>query len=224
MMNKALTLCFLIINIAFIAISSIYLNKISNSIDEIGNNASHLITRKDIISVCFVYDDTNEVVERCTYNFGDSITIPDSIMNRPNDNIYTYNLSGWINEPKNAEKNEIYRAVYTKNYIDYEIIFNDYDGTEISKASYHYGDSVIIPANPTRQSYGIYKYIFNGWDKEVTDVKESTTYTATYVKFVEYFNLFKNDEDADLLSKNNYFVSTLNVVNVPKINSKYKVF
>ena len=218
--EKVLTLCFPIMNIVFIVISSICLNKISISINENGNNLSQLTTKNDNISVCFVYDDTNEIVERCTYNFGDKITIPDSIMNRPCDNTYTYNLSGWINEPKNAEKNEIYRAVYTKNYINYEIIFNDYDGTEISKATYHYDDNVKIPANPIRQNYGIYKYIFNGWDKEVTNVKESTTYTATYIKLIEYFDFYKNQEDINLLNENNYFVNTINDLNVLEINGK----
>ncbi len=65
-------------------------------------------------------------------------------------------------------------------YIDYTVVFKDYDGTVLSEKTYHYGDEVTIPDDPEREEDETYTYSFSGWDKEVTEVKGNETYTATY--------------------------------------------
>ena len=62
----------------------------------------------------------------------------------------------------------------------YTIKFVDHDGTVISEATYLYGETVTVPADPTREEDEDYTYTFKGWDKTVTAVEGDETYTAEY--------------------------------------------
>ena len=210
--EKVFKFVFLIIAITFVTISSINMFNISNSLKQNNDDIAQIINNKNTISIVFVYDDTNEVVAEETYLFGQEILIPDSITNRPADKTYTYNLSGWIKEPKNAEHNEIFRAIYNKTYIEYEVIFKNDDDSVISKSNYHYGDQVIVPDNPSKASDKEFTYTFIGWDKEIKDVSENITYTAKYSStYIEYEVVFKNDDNS-IISKSNYHYGDVVVV------------
>ena len=63
----------------------------------------------------------------------------------------------------------------------YCVVFQNWDGTELSCEYYHYGEPVTPPANPTKPADNIYTYIFAGWDREVEPCTGDTSYTATYV-------------------------------------------
>jgi len=62
----------------------------------------------------------------------------------------------------------------------YTVTFADYDGTVISSETYFEGDTVTVPANPTRPADDEYTYEFAGWTPAVTAVTGDATYTATY--------------------------------------------
>ena len=69
----------------------------------------------------------------------------------------------------------------------YTVTWVDYDGTEISsKSDYHYGDTVTVPADPTRAPDATYTYTFAGWElvsgTALSDGKcvGNATYKATY--------------------------------------------
>lgn len=80
----------------------------------------------------------------------------------------------------------VYVAAY-KPAPTYDVVFVDYDGTEIDRQVCHMSDPVTIPASPTRDSYR-----FMGWTPTVVlTCNGNATYTATYaelfiVKFVDY--------------------------------------
>ena len=50
---------------------------------------------------------------------------------------------------------------------DFTVEFVDEDGTVISTATYHWGDSVAAPSDPTKASDSMYDYTFAGWTPEV---------------------------------------------------------
>ena len=79
-----------------------------------------------------------------------------------------------------CQGNKTYKAKYSEQFIDYTIKFVDYDNSLISSETYHYGDVVEQPADPTRPSDTNFVYTFAGWDSEVTTCKGSKTYKATY--------------------------------------------
>ena len=88
--------------------------------------------------------------------------------------------------------------------LEYTVIFADEDGTELSKATYHYGDEVAIPAAPEKAADNTYTYTFAGWDKEVTDCAGDATYTATYTAtYIEYTVTFL-EENGEVLTVDVY--------------------
>ncbi len=147
------------------------------------------------------YDGT--VISRKTYHYGDAITIPADPV-RMSDDTYSYTFKNWGNISTSCNGNKDYTAVYDAKYIDYTVIFNDYDGKEISKKTYHFGDNVVAPTNPTRKADNTYTYVFAGWDKEVVQCDGDATYTATYDSaFIDYTVEFKN-YDGSVISSGTY--------------------
>lgn len=123
-------------------------------------------------------DADGTVLQSGMYHYGDTIKAPVA-PTKASDNIYNYVFLGWDKELI-CNGNMIITAEYTSKYIDYTVVFKNWDGTELSKETYHYGDTVQEPATPTKESDVYGNYIFNGWDKKVTSCTADVTYTATY--------------------------------------------
>ncbi|MBR3368342.1 hypothetical protein IKG45_00970 [Candidatus Saccharibacteria bacterium] len=96
------------------------------------------------------------------------------------DDTYTYEFTGWSPEITSVTGEATYAPVFEPHYIDYTIIFKDYDGTVLSSKTYHYGETITEPTAPTRESTPSLEYTFTGWDKEIHAVTGHETYTATY--------------------------------------------
>jgi putative cell wall-binding protein len=88
----------------------------------------------------------------------------------------------------------------------FQVVFQNWDGTVISEQTCEYGDTVTVPADPTRTSDNpaAYTWEFTGWDKPITPCQSNATYTAQYrQEMVEYTVTFKN-WDGSVISKNTY--------------------
>ena len=119
-------------------------------------------------------------LESITIKQGESITLPD-------EPIYEgYDFQGWfvdsVLEIPFNENNPITEdlILYGKwALIDYNLIFQDYDGTVLESYSFNIGADItdIIPAIPTRENYD-----FMGWDKESPNIMpaEDVTIMAMY--------------------------------------------
>ena len=95
---------------------------------------------------------------------------------------YTYGTKE--NKSKGASK----LAQLLRNYT---IIFQNEDGTELSKKEdYHFGDVVEEPQDvPTKTADASYTYTFAGWDKDVRNVDGNEIYTATYTENPIEYNI-----------------------------------
>ena len=65
--------------------------------------------------------------------------------------------------------------------IEYTVIYQYADGTVISEAVYHYGDTIVVPDEPPAQAAN---NVFVGWDKEIDVCTGNTVYTAVFVEYV----------------------------------------
>ncbi len=143
------------------------------------------------------------VLSTKTYHYGDKVTVP-ADPTRVADNTYTYAFAGWDKTVVDCAGDAMYTATYSSSYIDYTVVFKDWNGTVLSTKTYHYGDKVTIPANPTRAVDNTYTYSFKGWDKSVVDCAGNATYTATYTStYINYTVAFKN-WDGTVLSTKTY--------------------
>ncbi len=138
-----------------------------------------------------------------TYNYGQRVEVPANPQ-RAADNTYTYAFVGWDKSVVSCVGNATYTAVYASSYIDYTIVFKDWNGTVLSTKNYRWGEKVTAPANPTKAADDTYTYAFAGWDKKVVACAGNTTYTATYTAaYIDYTVIFA-DEDGTVLSTKTY--------------------
>jgi hypothetical protein len=63
----------------------------------------------------------------------------------------------------------------------------NWNNSEVSSRTYHYGDTVTVTADPTRPADEQYSYSFTGWIPEVSNVTKSQVYTATYSSSVNQY-------------------------------------
>ena len=174
-------------------------------VTEVTENAEYTATysAEYIDYTVIFYDCNGGVLSEQTYHYGDAVTAP-AVPDVPANETYTYAFDGWDKEVTTVEGDAEYHPVYTATYIEYGVTFKDYDNSVISSASYHYGDTVDVPADPQRPADETFTYAFDGWDKPVTDVEGDAEYTATYTSEYREYTVRFVDWDGVVLSELTY--------------------
>lgn len=145
------------------------------------------------------------ILSNQTYRWGENVTVP-ADPTRPADNTYTYTFSGWDKEVVACAGDAAYTAIYIPTYINYSVVFKDWNGDVLSSKTYHYGDKVTLPADPTRAADKTYTYTFTGWDKEVVDCAGNVVYTAVYASdFIEYMVVFQYADGTQILAASYHY-------------------
>ncbi len=174
-------------------------------------------------TVTFKNDD-GTVLSTRTYHYGDAVAKP-SNPQKAADKTYTYTFNGWDRTVSSCMGNATYTATYTRAYINYTVTFRNDDGTVLSTKTYHYGDTVTKPTNPTKAADKTYTYTFAGWDKTVVPCNGDATYKATYTKsFVEYTVEFKNYDGTVISSKTYHYGDTVTLPSKPTKPSDSKFY
>jgi len=146
-------------------------------------------------------------VSSATYHYGDTVVVPQN-PSKDADNTYTYTFNAWDAEVTTCDGDKTYNAVFTPVYIDYTITFVA-EGKEISSATYHYGDTVVVPANPTKAADNTYTYGFVGWNTEVVAVDGNKTYTAVFAPTNIDYTIRFVSEGKELSSTTYHFGDTV---------------
>lgn len=114
---------------------------------------------------------------------------------RATDETAAYTFLNWSPELAAATGDASYTANYALDYIEYTVTFKDWDNSTLQESTCHYGDTPQFTADtPTRPldiDNDIY-YHFTGWDRDLEDVTESTTYYAQYEQLVlseQYYSI-----------------------------------
>ena len=162
-------------------------------------------------TVTFYNEDGTTKLGESTVDYGKNATAPET-PTKAEDNTYTYAFEKWVTEKdgntednlSNVIANRNVYAKYVSTYKNYSIQFLNDDGTEISKKTdYHYGDSIVLPQNPTKDKTDEQTYIFAGWSedgKNVIDltgvtVSENKIYKAVYTTKTNKYTVTFYDED-----------------------------
>ena len=123
------------------------------------------------------------VLSQNAYHYGDTVTLPaDPTM--ATDEKYIYAFTGWSVDgetpgaimPVTGET--VYTAVYEKTPLSYTVVFRDEAGKIYASDTYHYGDTLRVPADPQRAPDDSFTYRFDGWSE---DLPETVTGDAVYV-------------------------------------------
>ena len=157
-----------------------------------------------------------DVLSTKTHHWGEAVTAP-ADPTRAADNTYTYTFAGWDNEVVNCAGNATYTATYTPKYIDYTVVFKNWNGDVLSTKTYHWDEEIVVPADPTKAADNTYTYSFAGWDKPVVNCAGDVTYTATYnAEYIEYIVIFKNWDGSVISSATYHYGETIEVPATPQ--------
>ena len=153
--------------------------------------------------------------EEKEYRYGQTIEVPKD-PTRPEDETYTYTFAGWDKEITEANENRVYVATYTATYREYVVTFKQDNGNEINSRNYHYGDTIIVPENPEKESTIEHAYEFIGWklikegtaeDNIIEDTSNLTVtgnaeYIATYrEEDIRYNFIYYNDDGEEVVAR-----------------------
>ena len=159
------------------------------------------------------------LISEATYHYGNTVVPPED-PKRAADETYTYTFAGWTPAVSSVSGNATYTATYTQTFIEYTVKFVDWDDRVISEQTYHYGDTVVAPENPTRPSDGANTYTFSGWDKDITLCYGDATYKATYTTDVNVFTVtFKNEDGSVISVKTYHYGDTVTLPSEPVKNA-----
>ena len=162
-------------------------------------------------TVTFVDEDGTTVLSTATYHFGDEVVLPTD-PTKAADLAYTYDFDHWTPDVTDVAGDAIYTATYTATPIDYTISFYA-NGEEISAKTYHYGDTIEVPANPTKAADEYNTYEFAGWTPAVPATVDGTgdgIYTATFTATpIDYTVTFVNDDDSVISTATYHYGDTV---------------
>lgn len=96
-------------------------------------------------------------------------------------------------------------TLYAKWQINtYQVTFYDSDGfTVLGTSMVNYGESAVAPEDPTKEADDEFIYVFGGWDKDFTDVRENMDVFATYVETTKTYTVTFWNYDGTILKEEN---------------------
>ena len=131
---------------------------------------------------------------------------------RESDGEYTYVFRGWSPKPEiTCTHSAVYTALYEKMILPktHTIIFQDWNGEELSRQLCATGEAVVPPPEPVRKGDDYFDYRFDGWTPEVNgSCLKDMIYTARYVKIPilegNLHTITFLDYDGSLISEKEY--------------------
>ncbi len=159
-------------------------------------------------------DEDGRVLSRNVYQVGQPI-IPPKNPEKATANGVRYTFKGWDQTVGVCEGEQTFTAVYTKEYIDYTVVFKDWNGVELSKKTYHYGDAIVAPNAPVRAADNTYTYTFKGWDKELTCTGNMTIKAEYAAVYIDYTVVFVNWDGTELSKKTYHYADAITAPKTP---------
>ena len=137
-----------------------------------------VITRK--YEVIFQNEDGTEL-QRTNVAYGETPKYNGSTPTKPSTAEFTYTFAGWTPSITSVTGTATYKATFTSVKKQYEVIFQNEDGTELQRSNVAYGETPVYNGEtPVKEATDEFTYTFNGWSPSISSVTESQTYTATY--------------------------------------------
>ena len=194
-------------------------------VDKVTGDVTYIATFdavKNKYTITFKNGDT--ILQSTEVEYGLTPSYLGSEPTKESTNTYNYTFKGWDSDLDAVSGNKEYNAVFEEKFIEYNVKFVDYNNEVIDNKSYHYGDDIIIPADPAREATPEFSYTFNGWDSIPTIVSGNKTFKATYLETKnKYKIIFKKGDDILQSSEVEYDVIPVYTGNEPtkEANAEY---
>lgn len=117
-------------------------------------------------------------------------TVPQYVGDNPEreeDELFSYDFSGWTPSISAASRNATYVATYTATPLVYHhVIFVNYDDSVLYETDVVEGRAAIYKGEtPTQPDDDEFRYEFEGWDQDISSVIADVTTKATYKTVVK---------------------------------------
>ena len=117
---------------------------------------------------------------------------------------FTYTFAGWSPSITAVTGAQIYTATYSSIKNQYEITFQNEDGTELQRSNVAYGETPVYSgATPTKPATAEFTYTFAGWSPSISPVTGAQTYTATFNAVKKQYEIIFQNEDGTELQRSN---------------------
>lgn len=156
--------------------------------------------------VKFVVED--EVIKEEKVKEGESATLPDC------PTVEGKRFIDWEGEFENITEDTVVNAVFEdlEFYVTFKVDGVNYGKTTIVK----YGGNAILPENPVKEGY-----IFIGWDKEVTNIKNHIDINALFEPIVYTIKYYSGENELSEISPVNYTIEDYLELSVYKLENLY---
>ncbi len=156
----------------------------SPSITSVTGSATYEATFTSVkkqYAIIFQNEDGTEL-QRSNVAYGETPKYNGSTPTKPSTAEFTYTFAGWTPSITLVTGTATYKATFTSVKKQYEIIFQNEDGTELQRTNVAYGETPVYNGEPpVKEATDEFTYTFNGWSPSIGSVTESQTYTATYI-------------------------------------------
>ena len=133
-------------------------------------------------------DDEGNVLQSCKVPYGTVPAFTGTLPLPEDTNEFDYSGS-WDKEIVPVTGEATYTYLVTKEIRTYTVTFKNGD-VVLSEKEYTYGQVPLFDlGTPYKASTSEYVYTFGGWDKNIAEVTEDTTYTATYTEAANTYSV-----------------------------------
>ena len=158
---------------------------------------------KNQYEVIFQNEDGTEL-QRSNVTYGETPVYTGETPVKESTAEFTYTFVGWSPAITMVEGAQVYTATYSSVKNQYEVIFQNEDGTELQRSNVTYGETPKYNGEtPVKESTAEFTYIFAGWSPSITAVEGAQTYTATYSSVKNQYEVIFQNEDGTELQRSN---------------------
>ena len=129
---------------------------------------------------------------------------PPSNPTKPSSKYYDYVFNGWDKDYNLISGDTVITAKFKsveREVKKYTVTFYNYDNTVLSVQEVKVGKDATAPSNPTRPDTAEYRFEFNGWDKEFTNVQQNLDVYAVYSATEQKYLVTFKDIDGNVLKE-----------------------
>ena len=158
---------------------------------------------KNQYEVIFQIEDGTEL-QRSNVTYGETPVYAGATPTKDATAEYTYTFAGWSPAITAVEGAQTYTATFNSVKNQYEIIFQNEDGTILQRTNVAYGEMPkYTGSTPTKLATAELTYTFKDWSPEITIVEGAQTYTATYTVNKNQYEIVFQNEDGTVLQRTN---------------------
>lgn len=145
-----------------------------------------------------MFKDGDTVLEEQQVEYGGDAQPPKN-PSRPPEEWGNWQFDGWEGDFRHITEDMVIQAKFRQEWNEYEVVFYDAEGKELSVQTVAYGKGAETPEIPKKSSDVQYDYEFSGWSADYTEVKADLSIYPQYDSKIRSYTVTFLDAEDNLL-------------------------